>query len=172
MLSLAPLLACLVAIGALSSSGQTFTRITEGSLVNDGGASRSVNWVDVNNDGYCDLFVSNGLEAGEDNFLYINNGPDSNFTFQKVSGDPIVESRSRSDGSSWADIDNDGDIDAFVVNWYNDDNLMYWNNGNGTFEQELGDISVNDAGYSETCCWGDIDNDGDVDLYVTSWESW
>ena len=130
------ILCCLCFIPA-GSSAQTFTRVAEGPHVTDGGASRSVNWVDVNDDGLTDLFVTNGLEAGEDNFLYINNGPDSGYTFRKVTGDPIVSDGARSDGSSWGDIDNDGDVDAFVVNWYGDDNLLYRNNGDGSVHTGL-----------------------------------
>lgn len=147
---------------------QTFTRITSGPIGTDMGASRSVTWVDVNNDGFMDLFVTNGLEAGEDNTLYLNNGPDSSFSFRKITSDPIVEDGGRSDGSSWGDIDNDGDLDAFVVNWYGDDNLMYRNNGDGTFVQAFGEVPVSDGGYSETCSWGDMDSDGFIDLYVTN----
>jgi hypothetical protein len=157
-----------IVINSPQGRGQTFTSVTEGSPVSDGGASRSVNWVDVNNDGWLDLFVTNGLAAGEDNVLYINNGPDSGYSFRKLTGDPIVTDHARSDGSSWADVDNDGDLDAFVVNWYGDDNLVYLNNGDGTFVQVFDDPAVGDGGYSETCTWGDYDNDGDVDLYVTN----
>ncbi len=161
-------LTCISYASLHSAAAQTFTRITTGDLVLDGGASRSVNWVDVNGDGLTDLFVTNGLETGEDNFLYINNGPDSGYTFTKIIGDPIVSDNAKSDGSSWGDIDNDGDLDAFVVNWYGDDNLLYRNNGDGTFVQAVGEPPVTDGGYSETCSWGDYDNDGDLDLYVTN----
>lgn len=153
---------------AASTSAQTFTRILDGPQVNDSTASRSVNWVDVDGDGDLDLFVSNGLEGGQDNALYINNGADSNYTFTQVTGDPIVEDSMPSDGSSWGDVDNDGDMDAFVVNWYNLNNLFYLNNGNGTFAQVTTGTIVNDGGYSETCSWGDYNNDGYIDLYVTN----
>jgi len=150
------------------AAGQTFTRQSGSVPGTDRGASRSVNWVDVNNDGYPDLFVSNGLEGGQNNQLYINNGPDSSFSFQKVFSAPIVLDDAPSDGSSWGDIDNDGDLDAFVVNWYDENNLLYRNNGDGTFVQAVGEVPVSDGGYSETCVWGDADNDGDLDLYVTN----
>ncbi len=147
---------------------QTFTRILSGPHVNNVAASRSVNWVDVDGDGDLDLFVSNGLEGGQNNVLYINNGADSSYTFTQVNGDPIVQDNMPSDGSSWGDVDNDGDMDAFVVNWYDLNNLFYLNNGNGTFTQVTTGTIVNDGGYSETCSWGDYDNDGYLDLYVTN----
>ncbi|RIK80937.1 hypothetical protein DCC62_02895 [candidate division KSB1 bacterium] len=146
---------------------QSFTKITGGAVVTNGGASRSVNWVDYDNDGFLDLFVSNGLRAGQDNFLYHNDGlPD--FSFTRITGAPIVSDRGKSDGSSWGDYDNDGDADVFVVNWYNDNNMFFENNGDGTFARITTGAFVNDAGLSETCSWGDFDNDGFLDLYVSN----
>jgi hypothetical protein len=151
-----------------TTDGQIFTRITDGELVNTPSDSRSCNWVDINNDGFQDVFISNGKAGGENNMLYVNQG-DGNFT--TVTGDPIVMDNQPSDGATWADMDNDGDIDAFVVNWYGKNNMLYANNGDGTFEQIVDGIAVNDFGYSETAAWGDYDNDGYVDLYVTNSDS-
>ncbi len=58
-------------------STPSFTRITTGAIVNDGGNSSGACWGDYDNDGYDDLFVANW--AGENNFLYHNNG-DGAFT--------------------------------------------------------------------------------------------
>ncbi len=148
-----------------SAKSQTFTRITAGAIVNDGGASRSVNWVDYDNDGYLDLFVSNGLEGGQNNFLYHNN---HDGTFTKITTGPLVTGHAPSDGSSWGDYDNDGDLDAVVVAWYDSSNAFFQNNGGGAFTQILSGPIVNDRGYSETCTWGDYDNDGYLDLYVSN----
>lgn len=53
----------------------TFTRLTEGSLVNDVAYSVGCAWADINNDGFLDLFVANGgLDAAQANSLYRNNG--------------------------------------------------------------------------------------------------
>ena len=75
-----------------------------------------------------------------------------------------------SDGTTFADIDNDGDLDAFVVNWYNKNNLAYINDGTGAFTRIMEGTWVNHMGYSETASFGDYDNDGLVDLYVTNSE--
>lgn len=141
-----------------------FTRLTDGAVVTDGGDSRSANWVDYDNDGYLDLFVSNGLSGGQSNFLYQNN---TDGTFTKIIDGDIVSDNRSSDGSSWADYDNDGDADAFVVNWYNQDNLFYVNNGDGSLSH-ISDGEFVEGGYSEDCSWADYDNDGDPDLYVTN----
>ncbi len=142
-----------------------FSAVTNSPVSTTPGDSRSVNWIDVDGDQDLDLFISNGPEAGENNFLYKNNGLGQ---FTAVSGDPIVSDGKPSDGATWADFDNDGDNDCFVVNWYNVNNLMYQNNGDGTFVQVTTGPQVNDAGYSETASWGDYDNDGNLDLYVTN----
>jgi len=142
-----------------------FSKVLNSPVVTTPGDSRSVNWIDIDNDKDLDLFISNGPEAGENNFLYKNNGSGS---FTAVTNDPIVQDGKPSDGATWGDFDNDGDVDCFVVNWYNVNNLFYKNNGNGSFEQVLAGNLVNDGGFSETASWGDYDNDGWLDLYVTN----
>lgn len=153
-------IALLASFPALS---QTFTKITTGPVVSTPGDSRSVNWIDVNNDGKLDLFISNGKAGGQNNMLYLNTDG-ANFT--QVTSDPIALDNKPSDGATFADCDNDGDIDAFVVNWYLQDNMFYTNDGSGAFTQITG-IPTASGGYSETAAWGDYDNDGLLDLYVT-----
>lgn len=152
----------LIFTGLCFSHAQTFTSILTGPVVNTVGDSRSVNWIDVNNDGLVDLMITNGPAGGQDNMLYMNNGGG---VFTAVTGSPVVADHSPSDGASWADTDNDGDMDAFVVNWYNISNMYYINTGGG-FIQDSTQIIATDGGYSETASWGDFDNDGLVDLYV------
>jgi hypothetical protein len=150
---------------SLSVYGQMFTKVVDSPLSTTNGDSRSINWVDVTGDGYVDCFISNGPQAGQNNMLYIN---DTNGNFTAVTDDPIVMDAAPSDGATFADIDNDGDLDGFVVNWYNKNNLVYINDGTGKFTQVLDGIWVNHFGYSETAAFGDYDNDGLVDLYVTN----
>lgn len=142
---------------------QTFTKITSGPLVTTVGDSRSVNWVDVNGDGFIDCMITNGPASGQDNFLYINNGTGG---FTAFTGDTIVNDNKPSDGATWADSDNDGDLDCYVVNWYNTKNLFYVNTGVGSFIQTPNTVDTS-GGYCETASWGDYDNDGLLDLYVT-----
>lgn len=147
----------------LPATSQTFTKITTGPVVTTAGDSRSVNWVDVNNDGFTDLFISNGKAGGQNNTLYLNTNGTG---FTQVASGPIVSDGKPSDGATFADSDNDGDLDAYVVNWYNEDNLFYTSNGSGVFSQLTG-VPATSGGYSETAAWGDYDNDGKLDLYVT-----
>ena len=149
------------------AAAQSFTRITTGPAVNDGGASRSVNWLDVDGNGTLDLYVTNGPAAGEKAFLYLNSGAPS-YSFTKVTGDPSVNDAGKSDGASAGDLDNDGDLDICVVTWYGDVDMLYTGNGDGSFTKVLSGPVVESGGHSETCSFGDYDNDGLLDLYVSN----
>lgn len=140
-----------------------FTQITTGSIVNDGGSSECCSWCDYDKDGWIDLFVGNNYN--ENNFLYHNNG---NGTFTKVTTGSIVNDGGYSRGSSWGDYDNDGWPDLFVVNYQGENDFLYHNNGNGTFTRINTGPEVNDGLWGSGCTWGDYDNDGRLDLYVTN----
>ncbi|MBV6512333.1 MAG: hypothetical protein FMNOHCHN_01830 [Ignavibacteriaceae bacterium] len=146
-----------------SVQAQYFSKVTSGSHVTDGGSSRAVNWIDYDNDGDLDLFVTNGPQGGQNNFLYRNDG---NEVFTKITDSPVTLDNRSSDGSTWGDYDNDGDEDLYVTNWYGQPNLLYINNGNGTFTQITGSAVSTNNTFSEAASWGDMDNDGDLDLYV------
>ncbi|MFH1571338.1 MAG: choice-of-anchor D domain-containing protein, partial [Gemmatimonadota bacterium] len=68
-------------------------------------------------------------------------------------------------GVAWADFDADGDADAYVA-LSGVANLLYQNQGGGTFTEVGAIAGVNDAGTAEGLAWGDYDNDGQLDLYV------
>ena len=157
----------LISIFLVSALGAqiSFSKVTDVEPVKKIGDWRSVNWIDYNNDGWLDLFISQGPEIGANNALFKNN---KNGTFTAITNDPIVSDKAPSDGATWGDYDNDGNIDCFVVNWYGVNNLLYKNNGNGAFTQITSGNIVNDGGYSETASWGDYDNDGFLDLYVAN----
>lgn len=144
---------------------QTFTKMTSSAPSLDGGASRSANWIDYDNDGLLDLFVSRGPSAGATPYLYHNDG---NGVFTKITTGPIATAIMKADGSSWGDFNNDGFVDLCVATWYNQIDFLFQNNGSGNFSfLNTSPISSN-TGYSETCSWGDYNNDGLLDLYVTN----
>ncbi len=144
-----------------NNSDGTFTKITEGIIVNDGGSGRSCSWVDYNNDGHLDLSVTN---FGQNNFLYRNNG---DLTFTKITSGDLVNDGGSSTASNWIDLDNDGDLDFFVAN-FNQNNFLYLNNGDGTFTKITSSPVVSDGATSTGGNWGDFDNDGDIDLFVSN----
>jgi len=140
----------------------TFTKITSGIIVNDHSNSLCCSWGDYDNDGYPDLYISNW---GALNFLYHNEG---NGTFEKVTTGAIATDWSLSNGSAWGDYNNDGYLDLFVACRTGADNLLYQNNGNGTFTKMTSGSIVNDGGNSFGCSWADYDNDGWLDLFVAN----
>lgn len=140
----------------------TFTQITAGPIVNDVASSRSGSWGDIDNDGYLDLFVAN---ADQSNFLYINNGDE---TFTKIISGPVVNDGGNSVSSSFGDYDNDGLLDLFVTNYDNENNFLYHNVGEGYFSKITTGNIVTDGGFSQGATWGDYNNDGFLDLFVTN----
>lgn len=148
-----------------NNGGSTFSKITTGGIVNDGGNTRGVVWGDYDNDRFPDLFVAN-LNAT--NFLYHNNG---NGTFTKVTVGAVSTDLANTASGSWGDYNNDGFLDLFVANYSGQNNALYTNNGDGTFTKVSSGAIVNDGGYSITSCWLDIDNDGFLDLFVSNAET-
>ncbi|MCP4634602.1 MAG: T9SS type A sorting domain-containing protein [candidate division Zixibacteria bacterium] len=143
----------------------SFIKIEDGDLVNTTGRTFGGNWGDYDNDGDVDIFVAHWND--EDNNLYRNDGIDG---FVALTEGDIVHDGGSSIGSNWGDYDNDGDLDLFVANWGDQDNFLYQNNGNGTFTAITDDVVVSDGGQSWCGCWGDYDNDGDLDLFVTNYD--
>lgn len=153
----------LILFFTLTISAQKFTKVTEGDAVNDGGDSRAVNWIDFNMDGKLDLFITNGPQGGQNNFLYFQSDDGVLIKVENIS--PVLDN-SASDGSTWGDYNNDSHPDLFVATWWNEQNLLYSNNGNSTFTFENGSIPSQEKSYSETASWGDVNNDGYLDLFV------
>ena len=145
-------------------NAQNFSKVTNSIVSIDSGASRSVNWIDYDNDNDLDLFISNGYRYGENNYLYRND----NGTFIRIFNQPLVKDSLPSDGSSWGDFNNDGLPDLCVVNWWNKISLLYSNNGNGNFTFMNTSPVSSLQSYSETCSWGDYNNDGLLDLFITN----
>ncbi len=136
----------------------TFTRITIGSIVTDGGNSTSACWGDYDNDGFLDLFVANS--NGQNDFLYHNEG---NGTFTKITNSPVVLNGGNGSCCQWNDFDNDGHLDLFVGN-NGGINYLYINNGNGIFEKVIGGDIIEADRNTIGCSWIDFDKDGDYDL--------
>jgi hypothetical protein len=114
--------------------------------------SRGVALGDLDGDGDLDAFVANGgAEIAEPNTVWLNDGTG---VFSATQG--LGDYNSQAVGL--ADLDGDGDLDAFVANWAST-NLVWLNDGEAVFVNS-GQL----MGASASCAaLGDVDGDGDVD---------
>ncbi|MDB0037922.1 FG-GAP-like repeat-containing protein [bacterium] len=91
--------------------------------------------------------------------------PSSKFTKNEISGLHLDVSNTWS--ASWGDYDNDGYDDLFIPNYnVNEGNLLYHNDGDGTFTKITTGEIVSTLGSAISGTWADFDNDLDLDLFV------
>ena len=147
-----------------NNGGGNFTKITTGDIANYSGYCHGASWVDYNNDGYLDLFVTDYMPT-RFNLLYKNNGDE---TFTLITNSLIAQEAKYSIGATWADYDNDGDMDVFVPATNGESNSLYRNDGADVFTK-MDNVGISaDNANSVGCSWGDYDNDSDLDLFVTN----
>ena len=124
---------------------------------------------DYDNDGAVDVLVLRGAWLGgsgrHPNSLLRNDGRGGfrDVTFDAGLGDDHYPTQT----ASWADYDNDGDLDLYVGN-ENFSNQLYRNREDGTFVDVAATALVDDEGYAKGVVWGDYDGDRFPDLYVSN----
>jgi len=143
-----------------------FTAIDLG--INNTFETKTVQWVDFDNDGDYDFFVTSHLNHNQ---LYENDGQ-LQFTDITVTAGLYIEGH-LSYGSSWGDYNNDGFLDIFLVShrevsagYYN---ILYKNNGNGTFTDVSEQAGIFLDTFASFCAsFMDYDKDGWQDIYVAN----
>ena len=139
--------------------------------------SQAAAWVDLDGDGFLDLYVANyncgGPTSPEfiDN-IYRNRGDGTFEDWTATRGFETHGSASR--GANPIDLDGDGDMDVLVHDYLLERNLFYRNRGDGTVQEIArgngldGDVDLfGNApywGHTLGTAWGDLDGDGDWDL--------
>ena len=128
---------------------------------------------DFDNDSYLDFLVLRGAWMGIDgqhpNSLVRNQGG----TFADVTEAAGLLSFHPTQTAAWADIDNDGWLDLFIGNetFREDGDIhpseLFHNQGDGTFAEKAASLGLATQGFVKGSTWGDFDNDGQVDLYVS-----
>ena len=125
-----------------------------------------VSFCDFDNDGLEDLSINSN--AGEPIYLYKN----SVTHFVDVTAQTGIIDSLRSMMFLWADYDNDGDKDVFIAH-DGSPNRLFRNDGRFTFTDVTAIAGIStDNMTTNVACWGDYDNDGWLDLYVTNYSEY
>ena len=158
----------------------TFTDVAKAAGVTNDRFAKGVTAGDYDNDGDVDLYVSNGLE----NRLYRNDG---DLRFTDVAPELGMQAPTGMSFATWFfDYDNDGWLDLFVAAY--DASVadlaadymgvphkgtlpvLYHNNGDGTFTDVTAAMDLNHPYLPMGANFGDLDNDGWLDIYLTTGE--
>jgi len=136
--------------------------------INNTFQTKTVQWVDFDNDGDYDFFVTANLEHSQ---LYENDGQ-MQFTDITVEAGLYIEDHFTF-GSSWGDYNNDGFLDIFVAShreiFEGDSNFLFKNNGDGTFTEVSQSAGILQDSFLSFCsAFFDYDKDGWQDIYVAN----
>ncbi len=121
---------------------------------------------DIDRDGLLDVFFSSNQG---DCKLYRNLGE---FQFEDITEQAGISTSNFCTGTVMADVNNDGFMDIYVCKdnpFFSDEereNYMFMNNGDGTFTESAEKMGINNNGFSSMASFFDMDNDGDLDLFV------
>ncbi|MFO0900307.1 MAG: CRTAC1 family protein [Pirellulales bacterium] len=131
--------------------------------------SQTAAWADIDNDGDLDLFIGNeeGNNVEAPCQLFRNNGDG---TFTDIAEKAGVLNHRYAKGVTAGDYDGDRLPDFYVSN-QNGLNRLYHNNGDGTFTDVAPDLGVGGPFFSFPCWFWDYDNDGGLDIFVSSYST-
>ncbi len=176
----------------LNEGGLKFKDISRKAGFNTAKWATGVSLVDINDDGYLDIYVCYSGPYDEDAFLanelYINNG---DLTFTESAADYGIADSSYSSQATFFDMDKDGDLDLFVMNHSllnygksiqeleqaleNDSDkfrrscsTLYRNEGNGSFTDITREAGLLRAGFGLGVSISDFDENGYLDIFVAN----
>ena len=181
------------ALKLYKNNGNTFKDVSKLAGVDRTGFPNAVSASDINNDGWADLYVANDFYAPD--FLFLNN---QDGTFSSIEKSALKQTSYYSMGVDVADINNDQNLDIFVLDMVSEDNFRlksnmsgmnigsFWkvvedgggfqymyntlqlNNGNETFSNIAQFSGMAATDWSWSNLIADFDNDGLKDTYVTN----
>ncbi len=143
-------------------------------VANPTGRSLSAAWLDMNNDGWPDLYVANDVS---ENGVYLNR---RDGTFEDIGPSSLAADYRGAMGVAVGDIDDDLDLDLVITHWIAQENALYRNmlldgvmqsGGRTWFIDDadnvgLGQISLDMVGWATSFC--DFDHDGRRDLWIVN----
>ena len=120
---------------------------------------------DIDGDGLPDLYFTSNLGP---NKLYRNRG---NYTFEDITGKAgVADPDAWKTGVTMADVNGDGKVDIYVSGadylGLHGRNVLYINNGDGTFTDRAKEYGLDHVGYNTQALFFDYDGDGDIDMYL------
>jgi len=126
---------------------------------------------DADDDGDLDLYLVQGGHIASDGphglpDTFMRNDGNGTYTRSPIG----VDLTDYGMGVATGDVDNDGDVDLYVLNLGT--NRLLLNNGNGTFTDGTALSGTGDAGWSAAAAFLDHDHDGDLDLFVVNYLAW
>ncbi len=119
---------------------------------------------DSDGDGAADLYVTNS-GRGESNRLFRNRGDGTFEDVTERAGVGCGNPEGASMHAIWGDIDNDGDLDLYVIKWA-EPNTLFENRGDGTFQDISSRAGVDSWGYGNAATFLDYNRDGLLDILV------
>ncbi len=133
--------------------------------------------LDYDNDGDLDVYLLQGAVLDPDgrrrplrNRLFRNRLAEAEeLVFEDVTAEAGVGHAGFAMGAATGDYDADGDIDLFVSNYGPD--VLYRNNGDGTFSDATRAARVGDPSFGASAAFFDADGDGDLDLFLTRYNA-
>lgn len=148
-----------------NEGGRRFAR-QDFAPVEPGRSARQSSWVDYDNDGDLDLFTAD--RAGPNALFRQDAG-----RFVRVGADQAGDDPRPTVGACWFDYDRDGDLDLFLANQAGATDAL-WRNDGDHFTDVAPALGMDRPGRpaedgSVGCAVGDYDNDGELDLFVTSY---
>lgn len=119
---------------------------------------------DFDGDGWHDVFLPNAVADQ----LYMGSA-DGSWSDESDLRLPLVDDKAA--GATPVDVDDDGDIDIFV-SIMNEPNRLLINDGTGHFSVSEGLWLQGQTRLSQGSAWGDVDGDGDLDVFVSNYTNW
>jgi hypothetical protein len=132
-------------------------------IANGDSMSYAAGFIDYDGDADADFFVNDHWQSPQ--FLYRNEG---GLSFLDQSAHYLAGENDRHD-QLWGDLDNDGDPDQYISHGREQDNELYWNNGNGTWVEGALAAGVEDFdGRGRELTFADFDLDGFLDMFLVN----